>query len=659
MNKGWLSPAPQAAGNRALVLGIGILFWGFQTAAIGAERSDDPFSLSLGELVSMPVTSSTKTTKVLKTAPSSVTLFNREQITNLGANYLFELLNYVPGFQIYRQGESSNQYFHSVRGHRSSTKSREVLILIDGERINREFDNANAVPMIPLHNVAKIEFIRGPGSALYGSNAFLGVIDITTVKHVNQLEVEAGSHDKKRVAGLGYLAIGNWAIDIAAHAYDEQGETLELENTSAASAQKVRADDPRSGEDVRLTVQNEHTLIGASYYRREAEEFYITERFDKDYNYARDSLSSVRVKHRLDWNDTLKTEFGVRYSEAEYLPKTNFGSFLGKGDSSQDEKNTELQLHNDWAGLEQLNLQFGLEYRHSDFSKFELISENQGYYQLYPEKSQELYSVYLQGQWAYADGAELVVGTRYDRYDDAGTAFSPRLGWVNPINDNQTFKVLYGEAFRAPTVNELYLHFITIDGNPNLDPETIKTWEAIWLGQWERFNISINGFYNVMKNTIVRDEAIPDPAPNFYNASSEESFYGFEVEYGLQITDRLLLTANASNFHNLPDYDYRQSDWLGSTILNYAFDRWNFNLSLTYADEREMQTTAGKKRLDDYWVVSSKIRYFASDTINLYITANNLLDEEYETPTSRPSTLDDPIPNRGRELAVGIDVRFK
>ena len=100
-----------------------------------ASHELDPnqlFSLSLQELMELEITSSTLTSKNLRSVPASVSIFTRDQIRNMGADYLYELINLVPGFQSFRQGADGLQYFHSARGHRTSVKSREILILLDG-----------------------------------------------------------------------------------------------------------------------------------------------------------------------------------------------------------------------------------------------------------------------------------------------------------------------------------------------------------------------------------------------------------------------------------------------------------------------------------------------------------------------------------------------
>jgi len=158
--------------------------------SFSAHAENKLLSLSLQELTSIEVSSSTRTRKTLKTAPSSMTVYTRAQIATMPVHYLHELMNFVPGFQSFRQAEAADEYYHSSRGRRVGTSSREVLILINGVRYNRHSDGALATPGILLNNIAKVEFIRGPGSALYGSNAFMGVINIDTVTGENNVQLE-------------------------------------------------------------------------------------------------------------------------------------------------------------------------------------------------------------------------------------------------------------------------------------------------------------------------------------------------------------------------------------------------------------------------------------------------------------------------------------
>ncbi|MBN1960581.1 MAG: TonB-dependent receptor plug domain-containing protein [Deltaproteobacteria bacterium] len=130
-------------------------------------------------------------------APSSVTVFTRKDIMRLGVRTIERLLNFVPGFQ--GTTDNGNGVFRiSVRG-RNTTEHDYVLVLIDGQRLNDMF-TGGAINPIAIENVEQVEIIRGPGSALYGANAFLGVIDIKTNRKRNNSMVASGDLNNRYVA---------------------------------------------------------------------------------------------------------------------------------------------------------------------------------------------------------------------------------------------------------------------------------------------------------------------------------------------------------------------------------------------------------------------------------------------------------------------------
>jgi hypothetical protein len=149
--------------------------------------------MGLEELLSVTIKGSTLRDESLKTAPSSVTVFTREQLDALGLDYLHELMNLVPGFQTTRGADSPINYTFSARGRRLGVRAREILLVVDG----RVFADArssgadSAVSLYPLANIERIEIIRGPGSAIYGSNAFTGVINIDSRRNQKRFAVAA------------------------------------------------------------------------------------------------------------------------------------------------------------------------------------------------------------------------------------------------------------------------------------------------------------------------------------------------------------------------------------------------------------------------------------------------------------------------------------
>ncbi len=123
----------------------------------------------------LQVTVATKNRKSLVQAPANVTLFTRRDIDNYGFDTLQQLLNFVPGFSTSRDIEQGTMHRISVRG-RSTSLSESVLVLFNGQRLGDLYSGGATLlnRELSLSNVAKVEIIRGPGSALYGSKCVFG-----------------------------------------------------------------------------------------------------------------------------------------------------------------------------------------------------------------------------------------------------------------------------------------------------------------------------------------------------------------------------------------------------------------------------------------------------------------------------------------------------
>ncbi|MDZ4261918.1 MAG: TonB-dependent receptor plug domain-containing protein, partial [Pseudomonadota bacterium] len=182
----------------------GVAFLCLLASLSHADQDLAYLDLSLEQLLHVPVTGSTLTEETLKTVPAAVSVFTREQIDRLGVDYLYELLNLVPGFQFNRNASNGAAYTYSARGRRSTQQSLEVLLLIDGHVVNdpRAGSPDITLPLYPLARIERLEVIRGPGSAIYGSSAFNGVINIVTRKQQKSFALAYGSQQRRQLESL-------------------------------------------------------------------------------------------------------------------------------------------------------------------------------------------------------------------------------------------------------------------------------------------------------------------------------------------------------------------------------------------------------------------------------------------------------------------------
>ena len=197
------------------------------------DDMEDFFSKSPAELAAIPVTIATGTPKPNFKSAGSTSVITEEQIRVMGATELHEILETVPGIHASLQ-PITNDYRYTVRGIANQTNS-QMLILLNGTRITSPFQGSTASSLdLPIAAIQRVEVVRGPGSAVYGADAFAGVINVITKKAKDidgtQLGVRAGNWDSQ--SGWGQHG-GQWAgWDVAAsvqyqHTEGDPGRALQ------------------------------------------------------------------------------------------------------------------------------------------------------------------------------------------------------------------------------------------------------------------------------------------------------------------------------------------------------------------------------------------------------------------------------------------------
>lgn len=642
--------------------------------------------LSLEQLLQVPVTGSTLTEETLKTVPAAVSVFTREQIDRLGVDYLYELLSLVPGFQFNRNASNGAAYTYSARGRRSSQQSLEILLLVDGHMVNdpRAGSPDITLPLYPLARVERLEIIRGPGSAIYGSSAFNGVINIVTRKQQKSIALAYGSQQRRQLKSLWSVPVGDWALDSFVHAYKDNGDEFVLPDSF--SGQPTATRDPRQQFAADLALRRAQTNISIAYNQVETADFYQSENIANDYNANERELWHLALDQGFAWLPNTQSKIALSYQQFIYdfdLYLTGPGQLLGasnprsaepfKGSARLASDSWRFTFSNDWAINADSSAQWGLQLacnRETDASanaNFDLEQLTQGrfpitYYgeqgRVFPlgaEGSQDNLGVYAQYLRNLRESTRLTLGGRYDEYPDITGRFSPRLGVVEQLSDVFSLKLLYGEAFRAPSLTETGLmNNPLLFGNPNLTHEIVKTWDLILMGNWQTTSFSLGVFQNRYQKPI---ETVFEGGARTYENGDKERSRGLEVEWLQELTDNWSLRTSYTHM-DLPDSAFREAEQLASVEINYSATNWNWNLMGFYQDHRQNPLTQTRlQTLDDFWVLNSELRYEFARGYDLSLQLKNLTDNDYATP-SQSLGKSAGIPNRGRELSVEVEWRF-
>jgi outer membrane receptor protein involved in Fe transport len=670
----------------AFLLGISI-------PGANAEEVDpeNPFTMSLAQLMQVEITGATLTEKSLKNVPAAVTVFTREEIRRLGMDYLHELLNLVPGYQSQRYSDMSTGSYYSSRGRRQGPNSREVLLLLDGRPMNDPRTNGPAFgTRLPLGQIERVEIIRGPGSAIYGSNAFTGVINVITISDENQATLSAGTDNLQQ--GEIHLSGRNdeWYAKLFAHGAHEGGQDYTVPDPYGAGF--LTTSDPARSGDFDMTIGHGKTKLSLLHRQVSTDDFYTAELLANGFNEASSKDTLVTLEQSWNWNPNFTSHLMLGYRQNDVtanIQVTAPGALQAISSPSSDEpllsrSNLKsdaqyLKIDNNWDLDGNSSLQGGMELRRDveveasshtnyDLAQFSAIMKGQAtppvsYYgtldnvtQVGTEENRNMVGLYSQYQRPLWEEAELTLGVRYDKYNGIDGMLSPRAALVQQLNPIHSLKLLYGEAFRAPTLAETgLLNNPIISSNPDLKNESIQTWDLIWIAQWQKLGLNFGGFHNHIKDPIALKNV--NNIRTYANLDEDDTSQGLEFETSYQISPPWLLRATLTRFLQLPDSALREAKTLGSLMVNYEKDLWNFNLVGVYHGQRDMYSGSSILTLDDYWVVNGKICYQVSKKWLLFTQAKNLLNEDYQT-TVWGNGLEEGIPNRGRELALGVTWKF-
>jgi outer membrane receptor protein involved in Fe transport len=621
--------------------------------------------MDLEELMNVQVTIASKKAQKTAEAPSSITVFTQRELRAMGITSVEELMNFVPGFQATREVVFNQGYVVSGRGQGTPQASYNILFMLDGERLNDELGGGALTNnhFMTLANVKQVEIIRGPGSALYGTSAFTGVVNIITKTDSNEVAVNTGNSNYREVYTNLSQQGESWQASLFARHFKDNGQDYEY------PGMKSMLSDSKKGNDVYVQFRWKDQLrLNGRYMQREMENFLDRglgvpdlANFDSQQNF-------VNFDYRL-----LNTEQAELTLKGSYLTNTyqeTEGTTVREKIAIQHRLNKEnrwrfsLEQHYSWNDRHELY--GGLVWRKNKLDQIEIVDRdlttgqvvnvinNEGVEGI----SREVVSAYLEDHYRFSDNIELTLGVRHDRYSDFGGTTNPRAALTYAATSNTKFKWMYGEAFRAPSFRQ------TTGpnglGNPNLDPEIIKTAEFAWIQTYPYAQTTLTYFQSQSQDKI-DTVVIPTGFGRTFKNLAGIDTAGVELELSAEIGDLTLRTAY-THLTKTEENPRTVAQRTFSMIANYQYGSWNFNLNGYYHDEMEQSARLPKiglttLTLSDYWVWNSAIRYAWSENIDLVAQVHNLLDEEYFSSTKLINYTVG-LPNRERTYSLGIEMRF-
>lgn len=631
--------------------------------------------LSLEELMEVEVAtvySASKHEQKVTEAPSSVTIITGDDIRKFGYRSLTDILKSVRGFYV---TYDRNYHFIGVRGFaRPGDYNGRILLLVNGHRVNDNiYDSALIDLDILVDHIDRVEVIRGPGSSLYGSNAFFGIINVISKKgsDIEGVEIsgEASRYDTYKTSFvLGKKLNSGPDVLISGSLLDGKGQDLffkEFRNPSTNYGLAGGCDYSRNSSLFSRISYGGLTVEG-SYLT--ATKGVPTASYGTVFNDPRNRTYDERGYLDLNYNKTLggssEIQAGVYYDYNRYA-----GDYIL--DYPPVTLNKDLSWGSWWGGelkfitgaLEKHTITLGAEYRDNVRQEQKNYDSKPYYSYLKDRRHSAIRALYIQDEFEITKELLFDFGVRYDNYDTFGGSTNPRLALIYKPFDSTFIKLLYGEAFRAPNAYELYYQDggSSMKSNPGLKPETVKTYELV-LEQYigKHILITAAGFYNKIKDLISQQTDPGDGLLIFRNAERIESKgLEFEIEADLKngIKGRLSYTFQETEDKNT-----------GETLTNSPKHLAAFNVIIPVIKEKlfagmEEQYMGRRKTLTNRYTDGfflTNLTLFSSNILKgLEVSGSvyNLFGNKYRDPGSG-ELRQDSIEQDGRNYRLKLTYRF-
>ena len=516
------------------------------------SRQADLGGLSIEDLAKLKVESVYGASKFLQKAadaPTSITVVTAEEIQKHGYRTLADVLRSVRGFYVIND---RNYSYVGVRGLSiPGDYNARILFLLDGHRVNDNiFDGAYVGTEFPVDVdlIDRIEIIRGPGSSVYGTGAFVAVINVITKRgrdlNTIELSAEAGSWNsyKSRVSygrrfdnGLEMLLSGSF--------FNSQGHRQlffpEFDSPATNNGIAENADGDQSYNifaDIIYRDFNIHVVQASRTKHIPTASFGTV--FNDSRTRTTDARSYVDIQYHHvfgSWETLGRASYDWYGYHGIYI-----SDYAGRGIPPYTEnydaaKGTWLDFQGDASTVlfKRHRITLGTEFR-QDIQQQQLNYDIQPYYlYLDDHRSARVWALYFQDQYSIRKSLAFVAGLRSDWHDKFGNTLSPRVGMLFTPKPNTDVKVTYSWAFRAPNSYEsFYAGNESNTANPSLKPESIRGWE---LDVEHRFGktyyVSGAGFLNRIDDLIEQKIDPVTGRPSYTNSAPVQT-KGIEFELG-------------------------------------------------------------------------------------------------------------------------------
>lgn len=643
--------------------------------AIAQAERFDLAALPIEQLMTLEVYSASKFVQKVSDAPSAVTVVTAADIRDFGWRSLADVLRSMRG--IYSSYDRNYTYLGARGFLRPGDYNTRFLLLVDGVRNNDAvYDQASvgSDALFDIDLVERVEFVPGPGSSIYGANAFFGVINVITKRgrDVNgpQISVEGGSHGARKArATYGMRGEHGGEFLLSATTYRERGPDLYYPEYDTPENNNGIARGLDHDRSRKAMLKGSLGPFSLSLAHSERTKGIPTASFSQVFNDTR--------SHTVDSQSVI--DFGYRYDldkDAEVTARMYWGQYRYDGDYPYDSPPVTInrdEVQARWWGGEVKMVRTGYAGHkvvvgaevQQDYQRNQSNFDVDPYFSYQNDRRKNRRAgIYAQDEITLSTDVLLNAGVRVDHYSSTqDSSVNPRLALIYKASADTTLKALYGTAFRAPNAYELYYEVDSVGGqkaNPDLRPERIRSRELI---AEHRFStdarITASVFQNTVSDLITQTQDASDGLMVFRNLD-RASARGMELEF-----ERVW--SGGSRLRTGYSWQQTRDRATDTTLVNSPRHLANFNLSrplfstgwragvdALYVGRRKtlQADTAG------YWLANlTMTRLRVVPGLDVSASVYNLFDRRYADPGGEEH-LQDAIGQNGRTFRLKLTYAF-
>jgi len=639
---------------------------GYSSFSQNDSIKHSPYEYSFKELSEIKVTTGSLKDENTLSAPTNVIIITKRMIDERNYQTLVDICQDIPGFDFMTFNDGGGEYptFNMHRGIGTIGNSK-ILVMLDGVVQNNISFNWSLLWTYEnmLIDIERVEIIQGPGSVMYGAQAFSGIIHIITKKDFTGIRAKVffGSNS---MIGADVFAGKDFKNDLnlsfAIHTYHSDGDMGDrydpgnyfhnnkytdtiLQDYDAIGNYITNIANPIGGQTIpsgfntknnsysfRIKGTYKNNEINVSFWEYEKGNFSHIVGYEYDM-VSGSSKSKSRAYHILFKNKTeinlkLSLNSDIVYRGTNILPETGFKylyrfpnlvkNYASYAYQSYLEEKLYYKLKNNNVIL------FGLKGMYSkknerivslglfptsttvSLSSWKVAQTGGGLYVPQNYKPINVYETAVYALWdnKWTNFLSSSFGIRYDLSTEFGSVFNPRLAFVYQSNKNIGFKFLYGTAFRQPSVFELTSEF---RGNPNLKPENITTYEIetnVLLFQ-NKFALKSNVYLSDMKDFINKVSDISMPSGERYENIGSSKVAGASAIGTYKLANNVVFNANYNYMIGklTDDGEWLSIERTAKHKINAGFTSYFFKEKLMF-DVRMNYVGKRKAQLTNIWL---------------------------------------------------------